>query len=203
MDHSSGASKFGLQVSPDANVSNATYTISGPNGFASAGTVPVGTSADVPVTLSELPVGQGYELSLDAIASDGITACDGNTVFDVSSGDALTLVVHLSCAVPTGDVSFVTSLNFCPVLDGLDARPTSLKLGGLANLSMVAHDSDNGPQPISYAWMANGFKLPKQSASTLNFLCSSRGEVTITASVSDGDPSPLCADSLDVKVSCQ
>jgi hypothetical protein len=182
----------------------ATYAIAGPNGFASAGTVPVGDSADVPVVLSHLPIGQGYELDLSATASDGVTVCDGNTTFDVADASAtFTVVVHLDCAVPSGDVSVEATLNICPVVDGVDALPNSLTLGGVSSLSVAAHDSDHAPGPLAYAWAVNGIKLPRQTASTLGFACSSAGQITITASVSDGDPNPTCADSLGVQVSCQ
>jgi hypothetical protein len=194
----------GLQVAPDAFVTTATYTITGPNGFASAGTVPVGDSPDVAVVVSHLPVGQGYVLSLSATASDGVIECRGSTSFGVvDAGATLTIVVHLECAVPSGDVDVQSTLNLCPVLDGLDASPLALRLGGVSSLAVAAHDSDNGPTPLAYSWRVNGVRLPNQTASALSFACSSLGEVTITATVSDGHPDPACAASASAKVSCE
>jgi len=194
----------GLQVTPDASVSTATYAVSGPNGFASAGIVLVGDSADVPVTLSHLPVGEGYELDLSGTASDGITVCEGSTIFDVTDSAAtLTLVVHLSCAVPSGDVDVQATLNVCPVIDGLDASPMTLVLGGVSSLRVTAHDSDNQPAALSYSWTVNGVRLAHQVGPALSFACSSAGDVTILAGVSDGDPDPACADKSGVKVTCQ
>ncbi len=199
-----GSAGQGLQVSPDASVTLATYTITGPNGFASAGTVPVGDSPDVPIVVSHLPVGQGYVLDLNATASDGVIVCEGSTTFDVTDINAtLTITVHLTCAVPSGDVDLETSLNNCPVLDGLDASPLALYLGGVSSLVVSAHDSDNGPAPLAYSWRVNGVKLPSQTAPTLSFACSSVGQVTIAATVSDGDTNPACADSASVQVSCE
>ena len=197
-----GSSGQGLQVSPTATVSTATYTISGPNGFASAGTVPVGDSPDVPVTLSHLPVGQGYQLDLSATASDGVIVCTGSTTFDVVDNNAtFTLIVHLTCAVPSGNADVQGTVNVCPVLEGLSASPLALRLGGISRLSVAAHDSDNGPATLSYSWAVNGVKLPTQTASTLSFACTSLGSVTIAASVLDGDPS--CSESSSVQVSCE
>jgi hypothetical protein len=191
-------------VSPTAEVTLATYTVSGPNGFASAGTVPVGESPDVPITLSHLPVGLGYELELDAVASDGVTECDGSATFDVTdSNTALNLLVHLVCAVPTGDVAVEATFNICPVLDGLSASPLAVSLGGVSSLFAEAHDADNAPATLSYAWRVNGIKLSRQTTPNLTFACSSLGEVTIMATVSDGDPAPNCASSSSVKVSCE
>lgn len=194
----------GLQLSSGASVTLATYALFGPNGFASAGSVPVGDSADVPITLSHLPLGQGYELELSALASDGVTECDGSATFDVTiSNTPVTLLVHLVCAVPTGEVSVEATLNICPVLDGLSASPLALGLGGISSLSALAHDADNGPAPLSYAWAVNGIKLSRQTAPTLSLACTSLGELTISATVADGDPAPNCASSSSLKVSCE
>jgi hypothetical protein len=194
----------GLQVSPNGTVDTATYAISGPNDFASAGTVPVGSSPEVPVVVSHLPVGVGYELELNATASDGIVTCQGSATFDVADSSAtLTLVVHLECAVASGDLDAEATLNACPVIDGLSANPVAVVLGGVSSLSVAAHDSDNGPSPLAYSWTVNGVKLPKQKASTLSFACSSAGQVTIAAGVSDGDPDPSCADAMSITVSCE
>ena len=199
-----GAFGQGLQVSPDASVTTATYAISGPNGFARTGIVRVGDSADVPVMVSPLPVGRGYRLDLSATASDGVIGCTGRTNFDVADSSAtLTLIVHLECAVPSGGVDLQTKVNLCPVLDGLSASPLALRLGGVSSLSMAGHDSDNGPARLAYSWSVNGVSLPRQTRPTLSFACSSVGEVTIAATVSDGDPDPTCADSSSVKVSCE
>jgi hypothetical protein len=182
----------------------AVYTVTGPNGFASAGSVPVGESADVPVTLSQLPVGQGYMLVLSATASDGVIVCEGMTAFDVTDATAtLDLVVHLSCAVPSGDVAVEATLNVCPVIDDFSASPLFVYLGGVSNLAMVAHDSDNGPAPLAYSWAANGLKLPGKISPALAFACSSVGMVTITAFASDGDPNPTCASQSSVAVTCE
>jgi hypothetical protein len=199
-----GAAGQGLQVSPDATVTAATYTLTGPNGFASAGTVPVGDSPDVPVTLSHLPVGQGYVLELSATASDGVIVCEGSTTFDVVDSNATnTPVVHLECAVPSGSADMQTTLNVCPVLDGLDASPLFVRLGGVSRSTVTAHDADNGPLALGYSWAVNGVKLPSQTAPALNFACTSLGEVTIATTVSDGDPSPACTVSSSVRVTCE
>jgi hypothetical protein len=192
----------GLVVSPGVTVSTATYTIAGPNGFTSAGTVPVGDSPDVIVIISHLPVGQGYELRVSGTASDSKTVCDGSATFSVTNSDAtLSLVVHLECAVPAGDLNLAATVNLCPAIDDLTAAPLNLTIGGVSHLSMLAHDSDAGPAALAYSWSANGVKLLNQTTTLLNFACSSLGEVTIAAAVSDGDTS--CNDSSSVKVSCE
>ena len=201
---SAGSFGQGLQVSPTASVTQATYTITGPNGFASAGTVPVGETPDVSVTVSNLPLGGGYQLFVSGTASDGMTVCDGSATFDVAElNETRTIVVHVTCGIPVGDVSIEATLNVCPVLDGLSANSVSLNLGGSTRLDVSAHDSDNGPGLLAYSWSVNGVKLSQQTSPSLNFSCTSRGDVNVAATVSDGDPTPGCADSSSVKVSCQ
>jgi hypothetical protein len=202
--HAGDRVRQGLEVAPGSFVTLATYTITGPNGFASAGNVPVGESPDVSVTLSHLPVGQGYVLSLSATASDGVIECQGSTAFDViDANTTFAVTVHLTCAVPSGDVDVDTSLNLCPVLDGLSASPLNLRLGGVSSLVVAAHDPDDGPSPLAYSWRVNGVRLPAQTAPSLGFTCSSPGQVTISAGVSDGHRDPACAASATATVSCE
>src|SRR6202011_5201715 len=99
-----GSVGLGLQISPGDTVSEATYTITGPNGVSSAGSVVVGDDANVPVTVSHLPIANGYEMDVTATASDGVTTCEGSASFDVTSSMS-TVIVHLVCAVPTGDLN--------------------------------------------------------------------------------------------------
>lgn len=199
-----GSFDQGLEVAPGTTLSSASYTIEGPDGFLSAGTVAVGSSPDVPIVVGYLPVGSGYLVSIDATASDGVTVCSGHSTFDVADSSAVfTVVVHLACAVPHGDVAIAATLNVCPIVDGIDAVPTDVKRGGFSRLTLFAHDSDTGPSPLSFGWAINGIKLARQTSPSLSFTCTNPGDVTITGTVSDGDPNSTCADSSAVKVSCQ
>ena len=192
----------GLLAAPGVTVSIATYTLSGPKGFTSAGTISVSESADVSAALSHLPVGQGYLLAVSGTGSDGVTVCDGTKTFDVTDGNATSVVVvHLECGVPQGQISVEAPINLCPTLDELTASPVNLRLGGVANLAAVGHDADSAPAPLGYSWTVNGLKLAGRTQPTLNFGCTSLGQVMIGAVVSDGDPT--CNDSATVTVSCE
>lgn len=197
-----GAVGLDLQLSPGVTVSRASYTISGPNGFFSAGNVAVGESAELVVALGALPIGVGYELNLTARASDGLTICNGSSMFDVTDGNPKSVTVHLECAVPSGELSVTASLNICPMIDRLGASPTDVKVGGLVALTSSAHDSDLGPSPLSYKWTINGAALAPQSSANLNFACSQQGTFNFTLSVSDGDITPGCVDNLSVVARC-
>ncbi|HEX2674497.1 MAG TPA: hypothetical protein VHM25_26660, partial [Polyangiaceae bacterium] len=118
-----GTMGFGLQLAPGVTVSGAVYTISGPNGFLSAGNVAVGESPDLLVPVGTLPIATGYALNLTAPASDGQTVCNGSAQFDVSDSEPKSLTVHLDCAVPSGDLTVNATLNICPMIDALGASP--------------------------------------------------------------------------------
>ncbi len=196
-----GAIGLALQVSPGNTVSNATYTISGPNGYTSAGTVAVGDSPDLPVVVQHVPNGIGYEMVVSGTASDGVTHCEGSASFDVANNATSTVLVHLVCGVPSGALQINGTFNICPMLDGLSANPNAIRLGGTAALTTTAHDSDNGPAPLSYEWSANGVVL-RTTGPNLTFACSSAGDVAIQVALSDGDSSPGCADHLAVTIRC-
>jgi hypothetical protein len=200
-DESAGISGQALVISPGVTVASATYTVTGPNGFTSAGSVPVGSSPDLSVVLNGLPIATGYEMDVFATASDGVTTCEATSSFDVT-GASTTIPVHLVCGVPAGDVTVTGTVNVCPVLDGLDALPTEALLGGHAVLSASAHDADNGPSPLTYKWTINGAPLGNHPQPTLTFTCTSPGAVTIKVAISDGDPDAACGDSLAATVTC-
>ena len=197
-----GAVGFGLQLAPGVTVSEAVYTISGPNGFFSAGNVAVGESPDLVVPVGTLPVGAGYALNLTAPASDGQTVCNGSALFDVTDGEPKSVNVHLECAVPSGELAVNATLNICPMIDALGASPADVRLGGTIAVTSSAHDSDASPSPLSYKWTINGAPLPPQVQPNLNFACSQPGTFNFTLSVSDGDITPGCADALSVNARC-
>jgi hypothetical protein len=193
---------FGLQLAPGVTVTQAAYTITGPNNFVSAGNVPVGESTDLTVPVGTLPIGNGYQLSVTAPASDGQTLCEGQATFDVTDASPKSVLVQLVCAVPSGEVALTATLNICPMIDSLSASPTDVKLGGTVALTSSAHDSDLGPSPLSYKWSINGAPLPPQTQPNLSFVCSQSGTFNFTLSVSDGDITPGCADNLSVVARC-
>ena len=190
-----------LVVSPGVEVSSGTYTISGPNDFTSAGSVSIGDSADLSIVLGALPVASGYAIDVFATASDGVTLCQGTSTFDVT-GPSTTVSVHLVCGVPTGDLQLNASINVCPRVDGLDVLPAEAEIGGRMSLAATAHDADNGPSPLSYKWEIHGAPLPNHPQPTLVLTCTAPGTFNVAVTVSDGDPTPGCSDTLPAAVTC-
>jgi hypothetical protein len=192
-----------LNLGGGVMVTSASYSVTGPNGFTTSGTVAVGNSPNVSVVLQSVPVGNGYIISLSALASDGITTCSGSTTFNVSNSAMTTVVVQLNCMDPetTGAAMVNGVLNICPVLDGLSARPAEAVVGGVLSFDAEAHDADNGPSPLAYSWTVGGLPMAGSGPQS-SFTCSGAGTFVIGVKVSDGDPNPSCADQLSVSVTC-
>jgi hypothetical protein len=189
-----------LQISPGVNITSATYAIQGPNNFSTTGTLTVGMTANVTVSINGIPSGMGYTVNVAGVASDGMTTCTGSATFNIN-GMPMTVpvVVHLTCG-PGGTAGVTESTDVCPMLDGVDASPASVKVGGSISLTATAHDLDGGPGPITYSWTATGGSLSNPTTATPTFTCTAAGTFTATVVIADGNPA--CSDSLSVGVIC-
>ena len=159
-----GAS-IALQVSPGVTLSTAKDWIIAPDGKVTTGTVAVGNSATLHVIISGLPTATGYQLIVSGLASDGVTGCSGSATFNSptpSTGVPVTLV----CGTPSspGQVLVTSTVNICPVIDGVAASPSSVAVGSSMALQVTAHDPDSGPTVLTYAWTADGGALSGSAA---------------------------------------
>ena len=93
------------------------------------------------------------------------------------------------------------TINVCPVADGITANPADIGVGFPVSLTIAAHDPDGGPSPLAYSWSATSGSFTGGTTATPTFVCTA-GPVTLTASVSDGDPSSACAATESVLVTC-
>jgi hypothetical protein len=203
-DQESGSLNFAL-VDGGVTLTSINYVISGPNGFSKSGTIDVASSTTVSGVIGGLPAGSGYTITLSATSTDGTTTCGGSAGFNVVAHAVTSVGVTLDChqAPKTGSVLVNGTLNICPVADGISANPADIKPGFPVALAISAHDSDSGPSPLSYSWAASSGTLNNPNTATPTFVCTSPGPVTLTATVSDGDPSAACLDALSVVVTCE
>ena len=176
-------------------LTSVSYTITGPNGFATSGTINVASSSTVSTIIGGLPAGDGFTITLSATGTDSSTTCGGNATFNV------TLDCHQSAT--TGSVAVNGTLNVCPVADGLSANPADVAVGFPVALAIAAHDPDNGPAPLSYSWTAASGSFGSATSATSTFVCTTPGPVTLTATVSDGDSTPGCPASMSVTITCE
>jgi acid phosphatase len=112
--------------------------------------------------------------------------------------------VNLDCheAAKNGSISVNGTLNVCPTIDGISANPGEVLVGGSIAAMATAHDSDGGPSPLSYQWTASSGTLAGANTATPTLTCTVAGTVTLSLTLSDGDPLAACADHASATVTC-
>jgi phospholipase C len=202
-DTASGSVDIAL-VQGGVTLSNVSYAISGPNGFAKSGTINVASSTSVSAVIGGLPAGNGFSITLSATGTDGTTNCGGSAMFNVTAGTAIKVMVTLDCHQPakTGSIAVNGVVNICPTLNALSASPAEVLVGSSLSLSAVTVDADNGPSPLSYSWTASSGTLTGATTATPSFECITTGPATISVTASDGDTTAGCAAQGSVVVTC-
>jgi hypothetical protein len=193
-----------LQTSSGTTLTSVSYVITGPGGFTKSGSIDVSNSTKITGLIGGVPAGSGYSIELSATSTDVGTSCAGSASFDVIAGQTATVAVGMTCheGPRSGSVLVNGMLNSCPVIDEVGANPDEVMVGSSVSLTAVAHDSDAGPAPLSYAWSAPSGSFSDPSSANPTFTCASIGSVTATLTVSDGDPSATCAATAAVTISC-
>jgi acid phosphatase len=197
-----GSIGLALQLAGGATLNSVSYKITGPT--SKTGTIDLSHSTTLSAVISGLSAGDGYSISLTGTTADGGTSCMGSGSFSVTPHQTSSVSVTLDCheTPKTGSVSVNGTLNICPVIDGLSANPAEVLVGGSIALMGTAHDTDNGPSALSYQWMASGGTLAGANTATPTLTCTAPGTVTLTLSVSDGDPLATCAAQATTTVTC-
>jgi hypothetical protein len=202
---STGSVNFDLLLADGRQINSASYSITGPNGFSATGAINLSASSNITTVVTGIPTETGFQISINATTTDGTAACAGSGTFDVQAGKTATVAVHLTCHEEPhfGSVLVSGTLNVCPTIDGIGASPDEVDIGSSISLSALAHDSDGGPSPLSYAWSATSGTFSDAIAPNTTFTCGEDpATVTISLTVSDGDPQPSCAATRTVEVTC-
>ncbi|HTA21031.1 MAG TPA: PKD domain-containing protein, partial [Polyangia bacterium] len=199
-----GSLSFALTLVPGVTLPSASYTITGPAGFSKMGTINLTSSSTLSALISGIPAGMGYSITVSATASDAVTTCGGSATFNVTAHATTVVTVGLDCHQPatTGSAMVSGVINVCPVVDGLSATPSEVTVGSTIALAAAAHDADNGPSPLTYAWTATGGTLSSATAQNPTLTCTTPGPVTVSVTASDGDAKPGCADTESATVTC-
>lgn len=202
-DENVGSLGLALTLPGGSILNSVGYTITGPGGYASAGTVNVSNSSTIS-TLLPLPAGGPYSVTLSGSTTDNGTSCNGSGQITIVAGQTKTLTIHMTCKEGnrTGTALINGSLNVCPVIDGIGASPTEVLVGGSIALSATAHDSDAAPAALSYQWSASSGSLSSTTGASPTFKCTEPGPATITLGVSDGDATAGCAATETATVTC-
>lgn len=193
-----------LQLAPGATLASVSYAITGPGAFAQSGSFDVSKSSKISGTVGGIPAGSGYTIALSGSTADASFVCNGSASFDVTAHTTSAVTVAVTCKEKArlGSVLVNGKLNLCAVADGLSAGANDLTVGGSTVLSATAHDSDAAPAALSYQWTTSSGTLSSATAQSPTFTCTAAGPATLTVSVSDGDTSPGCVDTLSTTINC-
>jgi hypothetical protein len=201
---SMGQISASLQLAGGSTLNSASYSITGPNGFTKTGSIDVSHSSTLATTIGGLPAGAGYAITISGTTSDGGTTCGGSATFVVAAHATAVVTVPLACheAARTGSVMVSGVLNICPTIDGIGATPAEVQVGSTIALNAGAHDSDAGPSALTFAWTTSAGTLSSATAANPTLTCVVPGPATVSLTVSDGDPTASCADTLTAMVNC-
>ena len=202
-DEHAGDVSLALQVG-SSPLTSARYTIIGPASFSRSGTIDVSQSTKLSVTVAGIPAGTGYSVTLSASTPDASITCNGSASFAVTARETTPVTVAVTCKekAKTGSVSINGTVNICPVADGIMANPSALSVGGSAVVAGLAHDTDAAPVALGYNWTASSGTLSSATDSNPTFTCTAPGTATLTLTVSDGDVTVGCADTLSTSIEC-
>src|SRR4051812_12288544 len=115
---STGEVGLSLQIPNGTTINTASYSITGPMGFIRNGVVDGSGSATLTALIGGIPAGTGYQISINATASDGSATCTGSAGFDVQARLTTSAVVPMTCLEKprTGSVLVDGRLNICPTI---------------------------------------------------------------------------------------
>jgi len=176
------------------------YDLTGPNNFPERmGTLAVGSSDTITGNFGTppLPAGMGYDVKVQGLASDGVSTCTGEVVFNMPR--PMVLQIPLKCS---GIASVSATTAVCPTIDSLSVSPSEVYVGSSMQLALAAHDPDNAPAALTATWTAPSGTLTSTSTTGATFTCTAPGPVVVSVSVDDGTPNMQCADSASVNVVC-
>lgn len=201
IEHDENGGSIGLQlVLPTGQlITTVTYTVTGPGGLTKTGSFDVSNSNKIQGLIGGLPAGKGYTITLRAKTTDGATSCAGSASFDVKARTTTSVMVGINCreAPRTGSALINGTLNVCPMIDGVTALPSRVFVGESTEISADVHDSDSGPNALTYEWSNSAGKL-SSSGNVARFTCTEVGTAAVGLVVGDGD----CRDKAKLEVEC-
>ena len=190
------------------DIDRVSFEISGPAlPMAVAGEFYVDDDRDPPVwaTVMNLPVGEGYVVTLVAYDDMGEVLCSGSQSFEVLEDETVKVDVVLVCETsgedPLGnvDIDATFDINYCPRIHFVGATPSCIPAGETASVQVVASDNDDDPLQVQWTATAGSFADPNSDST--EFSCDgAAGVQTLTATVVDGQA--ICTKSKSVDVEC-
>jgi hypothetical protein len=189
---SDATGSVGMKLSlPGGESLNAvSWTITGPNGAATvvqSGSVNLQHSQTIAFTVTGVPAGSNYSVSVTGTTADGTVTCGGSANFSVTSRATTNVTILLQCNVQApdaGSAAFTGQTYNCAVAGGAAASPSEAFVGN--GVSLTATATAPNPAAITYAWSAPSGSFSSTNAAATTFTCATPGPVTVTLSASDG-----------------
>ncbi len=198
---SSGSISLALQAG-GITFDSVSYSISGPGGFATSGTVNVAASSVIGATIGGLPAGSGYTITLSALSVDKTETCLGSANFNVTAAATTSVTVTLACHTPatTGSVNANGILALCPTISAVSAAPNSVTTGSSVAVSAASANTSPDASAVSYQWSAPSGTFANAASASTTYTCTQPGTVTLSVAASNG--TAACNTSSTVQVSC-
>ena len=198
-----GSVSASLTLSPTTSLNTASYSISGPNVFARSGTIDVSHSQTISFDRRRHPGGQRLQRRRSpARRPTARPPAAGRRCS--RSPPKMTTRRHDQDPVPRAGRGPAASRSTAPSTSArsstaIGANPGEVMVGFSSALSSSAHDSDGGPAPLTYAWVATSGHA-RRARRRRTRRCSARRPASrrVTLTVSDGD----CTDTGTVSVIC-
>jgi hypothetical protein len=200
-----GSIGVALTAAPGVTFSGAAYTITGPAGFTKSGPIDLSSSASVAASLAGIPAGTGYAITVTTNSAGASQSCIGTASFAVVAHATTAVMIKLSCHEPpkSGSVIVSGALNVCARIKGINSSPGRAAVGQGLVLGASWADSDGGPMPLVFQWTTSaGATLDSATSRTPKLTCTAVGTVTVSLTLSDGDPAPGCTDAASIQVTC-
>jgi hypothetical protein len=155
------------------------------------GDIDVTNSSVLRFRIGNLPIANGYTLTLSATTAGApSTACGGSAGFDISSAGVAGLTMTLTCGGgvtidtdPNGDISVDVGVvqgpgTICPVVSGISALPLETAVGSSLALTGYASSAVD-----SQMWTGTGGTFGTASAAATSFTCGTAGLHTLTFAI--------------------
>jgi hypothetical protein len=202
-----GSLDLTLELAPGVVINEVKWVISRPLMEDMKGTIDTSApGATASVEVFGLPPGDGYTVTLTAMAEGEDTPCIGSADFSVVVGISIPVMVMLNCKRPEryGGVRVNGKFNICAELAKVSVSPLQTSVGNDIDLSALAQDVDDDQEAIRYRWTATGGTIANPTDRIATYTCEEVGDDTIVIRVSD-DPEEFgefCMDEWDVDVTC-
>ena len=146
----SGSLSLQLTIAGDLEIDEVAWVITGGDMPSMNGTIDTsapGSTASIEVYGLPPSTGQDYRITMEAIATDGVTTCKGSEDFGIDVGEVTEIMVFLNCKRPQrlGSVRVNGKFNICAQLIKATAAPLQTSVGNDIDLTSQAEDADDDP----------------------------------------------------------